>query len=299
MKTNLLQAVEPTYILGLLFAVLIGLTIVKIVDFRLTDISINMPTIHIPDPGLIARPDPVNSTVKPLKSKKVEFNSLSTLRQRGGSNIEGSNTKTGHQFDKNMFHSNSKKLSKSEHEKIIKPTPPASTNHRAQPGSIERPDVEIVKVGGLLNKETGDTYYLDPKDMSQAQIAIFAHAGDVNKMTLKDYENWLHLFVQNPERLIPAHRANLRILLRGGQLIENDIPRHPEKADSKQEYTQEISQTGEILLKPQPDFLGYQPYNFEELGDWGKVNNHNMRHLEFVNPDEPLKTWELGRKVSR
>ena len=69
------------------------------------------------------------------------------------------------------------------------------------------------------------TYYMDPKDMSAAQLVKFQHRAKFEHMTVKDYERWLLTFDYDDNRLTEFHRANLKILHRGGRLAREDIPK--------------------------------------------------------------------------
>jgi len=118
-------------------------------------------------------------------------------------------------------------------------------------------------------------------------------------MTVQDYTNWLMLFVSAPQQLTAFHRANLRIIIRGGKLTKEDMPQNPAVlTDPQQDYWKKISR-GTMDNVPHPEFLGYQPYNMDEQAAPYDLTNRNLRHLDFVNPDEPLKTWELTRESKK
>jgi hypothetical protein len=62
----------------------------------------------------------------------------------------------------------------------------------------------------------------------------------------------------------------------------------PPKSDH--EYTAKLA-AGTLDNVPQPDTLGFLPFNYDV--NVGSEPNRSMRHLDFINPDEPMKTWVL------
>jgi hypothetical protein len=136
--------------------------------------------------------------------------------------------------------------------------------------------------------------------MSAEQLVKFQQRAKLENMTIRDYQNWLLTFSNDPGRLVGFHRGNLKVLLRGGQLESTDMPQRTRVPDnSLDQYTQIIHD--QVLDNiPQPEFLGYQPHNYEEqVGHPSHQSNRDLRHLDYVNPDEPLKTWILTRDPER
>jgi hypothetical protein len=182
-------------ILTILFSVLIGLTIVKVVEARMTDISINMPKITLPQ---------IQVTIKDREQ----------LQTGGGSGT----TPSALQFDPSRYHSLSCSVPKP-----ISTTEPARYDKEAvsqepvarQPEALTEPEVAGLGTG---------TYYMDPKDMNAAQLVKFQHRAKFENMTVKDYERWLLTFRTTETKLSEFHRNNLKILLRGGHLIRSDLP---------------------------------------------------------------------------
>jgi hypothetical protein len=77
------------------------------------------------------------------------------------------------------------------------------------------------------------------------------------------------------------------------------LPRvHPVPAKAEHEYMKIISQ-GTLDNISQPEFSnpGIQPSNYDV--DMGALFNRSLRHLDFVNPDEPMKTWVLTRESTK
>lgn len=191
-------------ILTILFSVLIGLTIVKVVEARMTDISINMPKITLPQ---------IQVTIKDREQ----------LQSGGGGGGGGGGAASALQFDPSRYHSLSCSVPKP-----VSTTEPARYDKEAvsqepvsrQPEALTEPEVAGLGTG---------TYYMDPKDMNAAQLVKFQHRAKFENMTVKDYENWLITFHTKRSMLTAMdlsefHRNNLKILLRGGHLIRSDLP---------------------------------------------------------------------------
>lgn len=217
--------------------------------------------------------------------------------QTGGGEICQSNfTRPAGEFKKDEFRSDSYSLTKEQRKSVSKVPLTLITepkrNHREQPAEYPRAEPQLVEL----------SYYRDPKDMTRSEIEKFKYKSKFHNMTVTDYTNWLLLFKEHPEQLATFHRANLRIVIRGGTLVKGDLPstpRLPNKASH--EYIEKTS-SGGLDNITQPEFLGYQPSNFDDTIEGMKLPNRSLRHLDFVNPDEPYKTWILtreGRKISK
>ena len=232
-----------------LVAYAVGLTIVNTVDHRLSNISINMPEIHLPKP--VSRPEImaenyiIRPTVKKIKvldppageanfPKPTERNDQTNKCQQGGSSAEenrdepkqlGSRSCTvppTREFDSQLFKSESKPVEPTKPERrpdlhVMKHSIPASfpSDQNCDSGIHE----DQLKSGQLV-----PTYYRDPKDMTLAQRTKFRNRAKIHKMTVLDYENWLLLFREDPQTLDPVHRKRLRMLQRGDRLRATDIP---------------------------------------------------------------------------
>ena len=90
-----------------------------------------------------------------------------------------------------------------------------------------------------------ETYYKDPKDMTPEQIEQFKYRSNVNKMTMKDYTNWLHLFEKDQTTLSLEHYNNLLKLINGIPIT--DIPKHnPYVPYSISKYFEGLYKTSEV-----------------------------------------------------
>ena len=158
------------------------------------------------------------------------------------------------------------------------------------------PDAAVLEPTEDMQSTDKAQFYINPTDMTPSQRLKFKHRAKLGKMTPVDYTNWLQLFIDDGElhRLTGFHRANARVVQRGGTLAKRDLPNRPslpKRADHQyiEMIRGQLSDPTDNV--PQPEFLGYQPSNFDEVVPHSRVRNRNMRHLDYMNPDEPLKTW--------
>jgi hypothetical protein len=309
-----------TTLLVFLIAAFIGLTIIQIVDSRMSDISINMPKITLPPQHITIKmqdsQNPQNPpkpfTVKQespntyqLTKPDIHYNTLKTLvktqNQKGGAGEAAAETEaTGdkqvickselfpRQYDSSKYRSQSKNI-------VAPPVtvPKPSRDHQSRPAPYPRNKKELDKVQNI-------TYYKNPKDMTPEQVLKFKNNGKFINMTVKDYENWLLLFRDEPQNLTGFHRGNLKILLRGGDLTASDLPAvTPLPRTSDHEYIEKVSQGTYVQDNiPQPENLGYQASNYDmEVGS--SIKERTMKHLAYINPDEPLKTWILTHESNQ
>ena len=304
-----------------LLAACIGLIIVKIVDSRLKGISINMPTVNLPpininmgsgtdvNPQVTigslgsavpatqkggAEESPLPTPASPVVSSRDDtMNSEQSIKPTIKlSNVQAlpQECKDRTRFISSRYSSDNVAL------KYTGITPEPSYAHGESPAPYPQNPSSLSTAPEPRSGQTSQ-YYLDPKAMTDKQLDKFMFKASFDKMTVTDYTNWLLLFQNEPEKLAGFHRVNLRILLRGGKLRYEDLPRVtplPPKADH--EYMQMLN-TGTLENTPQPDTLGYLPFNYDE--NVGSVPNRSMRHLDFVNPDEPMKTWILTRETNK
>lgn len=300
-----------------ILAIILGLMIVKIVDQRLSGISINMPTVNLPEitvnlksdhmgsftgTSYMGRATPKVKVVQPNSSIPM-FNELRTLSQHGGGNTTEINVvckkdlPPARNYDERKYYSNNYALTKEQREKVTGPAPNPNKDHQGRPAPYPRITPELERDHPLATNNGKDGhYYLKPEQMTPAQLVKFMEKAKFHNMTVQDYQNWLRLFMDHPEQLAAFHRSNLRVIVRGGQLTPEDMPKSQRLPNrSEHEYIQKITQ-GPMENVPQPEYLGYQPYNFEDAYPGAKVRNRNLRHLDYVNRDEPYKTWILTRE---
>ncbi len=165
-------------------------------------------------------------------------------------------------------------------------TPRPNSDHSERPAPYPRSRP-------VIKSPSAATYYKSPRDMTVIQLAKFKNKAKFEHMSITDYENWLNLFHETPQQLTGFHRSNLRVLARGGHLTLNDMPRvYPLPDKSDHEYM-EMMARGTVDNIPQPEYLGYKPSNYETQFGASSKDNRSLKHLAFINPDEPLKTWIL------
>jgi len=137
--------------------------------------------------------------------------------------------------------------------------------------------------GSGLFCQYGPTNYKDPKDMTPDELAVFK-AKYRNNFTLQDYKNWLLLYRADAQHLRYNHRENLKILLRGGQLTDRDLPnvsiKPPMDAAS---YFQKMYEGGKVSV------------HFPEESATGAMLGYNYNKFsDFIPPEETENTWITG-----
>ena len=126
------------------------------------------------------------------------------------------------------------------------------------------------------------------KDMDTPNIGGPIDLGDRHhpgykspRVLVEQYTHWLNS--KKPHELNAQDRANLRILRRGGTLIEPDMPQDiPIPMSGRDAYNLVVN----VKHMANPEFMGYLPYNFST----GDEEQASMRELNYINPDETLKT---------
>lgn len=285
-----------------LISVLIGLTIVKIVETRMSDISIKMPTINLPEHSITIQMSPgdAGAMTGTAESSKVTYDPpmdakpkpLQDIQQGGASDMicpkDLPPVRTS--YNPNNYHSLSGSVKK--HTTEV-PPPSSKRNQVGYPAPYPRTNLALTEPNP---QPSGTTYYMDPKKMTPEQLVKFQQRAKFTNMTVKDYENWLWTYREDPGRLNGFHRANLKVIVRGGNLKPTDMPsRHKIPDSGADQYTQ-IMQGADWEKVSHPEFAGYEPHNFDEFIGQPRVKpNRNLRHLDYVNPDEPMKTWILTR----
>ena len=68
--------------------------------------------------------------------------------------------------------------------------------------------------------------------------------------------------------------------------------RHRLPATAEDQYSQIIGQRHEAMVMTDESPMAS---NYESLPGYPSRNDKHMRHLDYINPDEPLKTWILTR----
>ena len=254
-------------VITFLIAYLLSHAIIRTIDERLTDISINMPQIVLP---------------KHIFGSKQEFGpSDYHIKQSPSQNQKGGSvsdcTKSIVQrtsFDTDKLKSEAKPVSK-----VAPKTVPVGSN---QP-IVKQPD-DSADADANVNVIS---YYIDPIEMTPGQLAKFKQFAKPYKMTLIDYRRWLLLFKDDPENLEKQHRDKLRIVANGGKLTLNDLPVKPQRKPPQDGSDWWNSHFGSGNI-PAPEIPGnrlaynYSDYQYHE-------DPKNLKHMTYINPDELIK----------
>lgn len=184
------------FLITLLFAYIIGLTIVAIINKRLTDISINVPTpqvtvqwpkdmqppatvpITTPPPlqeGFVVTPAKINC---PLRDDDLRGFS-------GQKEYSDCTDATSQVAEEKLQQMNRVCLMKHEHNKYL--------------------------------CHYGQTNYMNPGELDPINRRLYQYNYYPN-MTLQDYINWLWLYEKEPEKLCYEHNRNLTRVLNGESL---------------------------------------------------------------------------------
>lgn len=274
-----LANIMPSVIV-LLLSALVGLTIIRVVEVRMNDIAINMPTINLPQQHITVQLDSAGDGVP------------RAFVQKGG-RLDGQICKRDIASPRSHYNS---KLYHSESRAIKKPTivvPPAVSvaGTRSLPASYpvsrtaQASDLPVVS-----DQDTGN-YYKHPSTMTPDQLVKFRLHAKFENMTVGDYENWLSIHRDNPVHLSKLHRDNLRVLNRGGRLTREDMPsRHRLPATAEGQY---LMGRG-VVQRPAPDTALPRASNFESQSG-APADELPLRHLDYIDPNEPMKTWILSR----
>ena len=250
-------------VITFLIAYLLSHAIIRTIDERLTDISINMPQIVLPK-HLFENRQEFGPTDYHVKSQNQSQN------QKGGNS-----TVCTKSIDPRTRFDTDKLKSKAESVKKVYP--------KEIPVSAGQP---LVKAKN--NKTDIISYYINPVEMTPGQIVKFKQFAKPYKMTLTDYSRWLLLFKDDPENLERMHRDKLLILVRGGQLTKDDLPvkqQHKPPQDGSDWWNSHFSYNKNI---PAPEVPGnklaynYADYQYHE-------DPKNLKHMTYINPDELIK----------
>lgn len=176
-------------ILIIVITYLFGIIIIKIIDKKLSNISVNIPQqdiiIKYPEVEQFENKDIKEQT--PFKYDKEYYNTMNKNNLVNGYNNKSESFK-GWEFE--------------EKEKQV-----CYKNH------------VHTKDGHNTGCSYGVTNYADPKDLSQMDYKIFVLNYPSN-MTLQDYINWLFCYMDKEDQLPYNHLRNLKKLKMGKELKE-------------------------------------------------------------------------------
>jgi len=293
-------------------AYLLGLTIISVVDHRLSEISINMPEIKVPEIKLphnyltqqpVANDQSKNANYYHIspKVKKVkvtqtgggpEIKPRPNEKEDPGLNLRRCKNDPTIEFDEQRYRSESKTVPKPKATR----KPDLQPHYRSLPATYPNDCGQHRGMGEQPLKNTAQnvpTYYRDPKDMTTAQRLKFKRQAKVKNMTVQDYHNWLLLFRTQPEELEPVHRENLRRVIKGDRLRSSDIPKQTQKKvlpTAESRYNKKFnSDMSELNLETGDDSLNNSEFlvhaaNFDDYDHY--LPPRNLKHLSHFNPDQ-------------
>jgi hypothetical protein len=250
---------------------LIALSVVAVIDHKIGDIKIQMPKIEITK-------EKFQSTAKEPENIDEEFAKLDSFEIQIP--LSGKNHREIPEKINELQHK-----SGCENQKKIGCTKDSDCNVTNNNGkNVCKSDGSCYCLSGSgLFCQYGPTNYKDPKDMTESERKIFKYKYR-NDFTLQDYKNWLMLYKDDPQHLRHNHRENLKILLRGGQLTEKDLPNIRIKPPmDPADYFQKMYQGGKISV------------HFPEESATGAMLGYNYNNYdEFIPPEKQDQTWVTG-----
>jgi len=133
--------------------------------------------------------------------------------------------------------------------------------------------------------------------MTSRQLQKFKEKAKISNMTVQDYINWLSLFIDEPDTLLPRHLANLHKIQRGLPLTLNDLPRaEPIQPLSAQQYFDNLSTVDDQMIPQNLDTAGLQlPANYRDYSQFETPKN--LKHLDDYNHEEKLKKYQHRRAI--
>ena len=215
------------FLVTIAIAYIFGLTLVNVVDKRLTEIKLNIPKQDV----IISYPD--GSPVEQFANRKGDSSSdisKEDIYKNMQTNIVHYNI---NKFDNGKPVSNAKLYElDNEYVNQMKSTDFVegfgkkpdialfrSWENEKQEKRICIKNHEHVKDGKSTECTYGITNYADPKDMSSIDLKIFMLNYPEN-LTLQDYINWLYCFIGKEHQLPYNHLQNLEKLKAGKTLKE-------------------------------------------------------------------------------
>jgi len=184
------------FFITLLFAYVIGLTIVSVINKRFSEISINIPTPQ------------VNFQMPPSPSSEGE------LREGFVSSINP--TPPSLNFSGNLNYSNDDLRGFIGEREYQDCTEAVSQDRQEKEEQMNR----VCLMKHEHNKylcSYGKTNYMNPNELDVINRRLYQY-NYFSNMTLQDYVNWLWLYQQDPDKLCYEHHRNLMKLLRGESL---------------------------------------------------------------------------------
>ena len=186
------------FLISILFAYVIGLTIISVINKRLTDISINIPTPQVNVQWPVGAPQPATENQESEPKEILEH--FSPNLNYTSDDLRGFN-------NQREFHDCTAAVSQIQQDNLDEMNRVCLQKHQH-------------------NKylcSYGKTNYLNPQELDTINRRLYKYNYFQN-MTLQDYVNWLWLYEGEAEKLCYEHFRNLQKLLKGSPLrYEKDI----------------------------------------------------------------------------
>ena len=300
-------------LITIVFGCLLGLAVVRVVDRRLSQISINLPKITIPMGTSHAsyQLSPPQDSIQPLYenfSDKTLPAPTSNAVQNASSAFQQA-TNTVDDIVRQQTTTVAKETGEALQQvaRVVSGDRVSGDRVSTVPsvGCNTDKDCNIVYGNGLnlcrANHQChcvkgsgqfchyGPTYYKDPKDMTPDQLKKFKTMAEMYRMTLQDYINWLNLFAEEQDVLPPRHFANLQKIKKGLPLTVDQIPRDsiPPPMTAQEYFHQMYGYDDQLNL----DTAGVQiPSNYMDYSQF--ETPRNLKHLDESNRLEQLNKYE-------
>jgi hypothetical protein len=257
------------FLITLIIAYLFGLTLVNLIDDRLSKINFNIPKqdiiIKYPNENFNNKDDKKNDKKDPIINTNFDSEYYNQLKKEN--KIEGFSNKPDDSYK-------GWNIDKKKTQSCIK-------DH------IHKKD------GKNINCNYGLTNHADPKDMSPIDLKIFI-LNYPNNMTLQDYINWLYCFKDKEDQLPYNHLKNLKKLKSGIELVEEHgilpPPAYYYPKLTSEDYFNQLynKETNEFSIAPPlnsntASMLGYNyndysefSQNFDLYGSTGTLRNPDI-----------------------
>jgi hypothetical protein len=325
-------------LITVVFGCLLGLAITRIVDYRLSDISINLPKINIPylPEGYhdydrqFSLYDGPHSYKSPNKYLFETFSNKSphSEQKESGSELEDKKDKNKNKQDEQNKKDNDKEKDRAVDNDKVRVVDNDKgrvvdndkgravdndkdravdndkgrvvDNDKGRAVDDDEKDTSRVDNGSTPTVEhIGTTYYKDPKNMTPKQIQKFKEKAKIYKMTLQDYINWLTLFIDDPDALPPKHLSNLLKLRAGQPLTNDDVPRDQVPYPlTAQQYFEKISSIDYQLLPQNLDTAGVQIP--ANYMEYSQFDSpRNLKHLDDYNHIEKLNKYNHKESIDQ
>ena len=246
------------FLIVVIIAMILGLTIINVVDKRLSEISINIPkqniVVNLPEKNTVEGFESGSGTETVSSKSNTIYKTPQYADQETRNQIPFTNNGS----------------------EVV-----CSKDHKHEDGGM-----------GLVCTY-GPTNYQNPKDMNERDRMIFKGSYPEN-MTLQDYINWLWLYKNDNSGLTIDHRKNLESLKKGIPLKYSDKPTTKEAPPLTAEnyFDKMYSVAGSINWSTplNMDTQGLMGYNYGEYSEFGDNFNQMGSSGAINNPgDLPIK----------